>query len=53
MNYWMDEFPLKAKLTPFIFLLAGIIALVIAWLTVSYHAAKAARSNPVEALKYE
>jgi putative ABC transport system permease protein len=34
-------------------LLAGALGLVIAWLTVSYQAIKAALANPVEALRYE
>ena len=35
------------------FILSGLIALLIALLTVSYQAIKAARANPVEALRYE
>lgn len=53
MDYWLQDFPLRVGLTPWVFLLSGLIALAIAWLTVSYHASRAARSNPVEALKYE
>ena len=36
-----------------IFILAGVLTLIIALLTVSYQAVKAALSNPVEALRYE
>jgi hypothetical protein len=36
-----------------IFVLAGVLALIIALLTVSYQAIKAALANPVNALKYE
>jgi len=35
------------------FILAGVLALAIALLTVGYQAIKAARANPVEALRYE
>ena len=35
------------------FILAALIVLVIALLTVSYQAIKAARANPVDALRYE
>lgn len=36
-----------------LFLLAAVIALLIAWLTVGYQALKAALTNPVNALRYE
>jgi len=36
-----------------VFALAGIIALLIALLTVSFQSYKAANKNPVEALRYE
>jgi putative ABC transport system permease protein len=35
------------------FLLSGMLALMIALLTVSWQAIRAARANPVESLKYE
>ena len=35
------------------FILSGLAVLLIAILTVSYQAVKAARSNPVDALRYE
>jgi ABC-type antimicrobial peptide transport system permease subunit len=35
------------------FILAGGLALVIALLTISWQAIRAARANPVESLKYE
>ncbi len=37
-------------LTPFI---GGLMAAIIAWLTVSFHFIKAARSNPSDSLRYE
>jgi putative ABC transport system permease protein len=36
-----------------IFLLAGVLAYTIALTTVSYQAIKAARTNPVNTLRYE
>jgi len=53
MNKWLEDFAYKTTLDWWIFVLAGLIALIIALLTVSYHTIKAARANPVEALKYE
>ncbi|MCK6559030.1 ABC transporter permease [candidate division KSB1 bacterium] len=53
MNKWLQDFAYRTTLSPAIFVLAGALALVIAWLTVSYQAVKAALTNPVEALRYE
>ncbi|MCL4707458.1 ABC transporter permease [bacterium] len=53
MNKWLQDFAYRIDLSLWIFLLAGAIALLIAWLTVSWQAIKAALANPVEALRYE
>lgn len=53
MNKWLQDFAYRTDLNPIIFVLAGVLALLIAWLTVSYQAIKAALTNPVEALRYE
>ncbi|MFC2117557.1 ABC transporter permease [Bacteroidota bacterium] len=53
MNKWLENFPYKVKIDWWIYLLAGIIALLIAILTVSLQAYKAARINPVDSLKHE
>jgi putative ABC transport system permease protein len=53
MNKWLQDFAYRTDLSPAIFALAGVLALLIAWLTVSYQAIKAALTNPVEALRYE
>jgi putative ABC transport system permease protein len=37
----------------FLFILVGFLALVFGFLTVAFHSMKTARTNPVEALKYE
>jgi len=36
-----------------VFLFGGMLALVIALLTISYHTLRSARANPVKALRYE
>jgi putative ABC transport system permease protein len=53
INRWLENF--AYRITPGIglFILAGVIALMIAVFTVSYHALKAARANPVDSLRYE
>lgn len=53
MRNWLQDFAYRTTLSPLLFLGAGVLALVIAWLTVSYQAFKAALTNPVEALRYE
>ncbi|MCH8981016.1 ABC transporter permease [candidate division KSB1 bacterium] len=53
MNKWLQEFAYKTDINILIFILAGSGALLIAYLTVGYQAAKAALANPIDALKYE
>lgn len=55
MLSWLENFPYRLEIwimAP-LCLIAGIIALSIAWLTVGGNAAKVARSNPITALRYE
>ena len=53
MNKWLENFAYKTMLSWWIFVLAGLMALGIALLTVSWQSWKAATRNPVEALRYE
>lgn len=53
MSSWLQNFAYHVSLSVDIFVLAGIAALVIAWVTVSYQATKVALTNPVKALRYE
>ncbi|MFH1853545.1 MAG: ABC transporter permease [Candidatus Neomarinimicrobiota bacterium] len=53
MHKWLENFAYRIDIPFSVFLLAGIIALVIALLTVSYQALKAAVANPVDSLRYE
>jgi putative ABC transport system permease protein len=53
MNIWLKSFAYKTELSWWIFVLAGIIAVCIALLTVSWQSWKAATRNPVEVLRYE
>jgi putative ABC transport system permease protein len=53
MYRWLENFAYKTELSWWIFALAGLLALVIALLTVSFQSWKAATKNPVEALRYE
>lgn len=53
MRRWLENFAYKTELSWWIFALAGLLALGIALLTVSWQSWKAATRNPVEALRYE
>jgi len=53
MHNWLENFAYKTSLSWWIFALAGLLALGIALLTVSWQSWKAATRNPVEALRYE
>lgn len=53
MDTWLQNFAYRIQLGAGIFLLAGVIALLIAWITVSYQSIKAAIVNPVKSLKNE
>jgi ABC-type antimicrobial peptide transport system, permease component len=53
MHKWLQNFAYRTELSWWIFGSAGIIALGIALLTVSWQSWRAATRNPVEALRYE
>lgn len=53
MDTWLQNFAYRIQLGVGIFLFAGVIALLIAWITVSYQSIKAAIVNPVKSLKNE
>jgi len=53
MNRWLENFSTRIGLSWFLFVLAGLIALFIAWFSTSFQAYKAASTDPVSALKHE
>lgn len=50
---WMEGYAYRIAISPFYFLSAGMVALLIAWGSVIGHALHVARANPIEALRYE
>ena len=50
---WLENFAYRAGMGYEIFILSAMMALSMALITVSFQTIKAARANPVEALKYE
>jgi putative ABC transport system permease protein len=53
MRDWLNQFDIRVALTPAPFVVAGLLALVIAIATIGAHAFRVARTNPVYALRYE
>jgi putative ABC transport system permease protein len=53
MSNWLETFAYRIQVPVLTFVWAGVVALIIAWATISYQSVKAARVNPVESLKNE
>jgi putative ABC transport system permease protein len=53
MRDWLNGFDTRVALTPTPFLLAGVLALIIAIVTVGGHAYRVAQTSPVRALRYD
>lgn len=53
MREWLDTFTYRIELNAWIFLVAGFISFIVAWLTVGFESIKAAISNPVDSLRSE
>ena len=53
MHRWLQGFAYRTGIGIGLFLLSSLAALLIAILTVSFQAVRAARANPVDSLRYE
>ena len=53
LHRWLEEFAYRVTLSWWTFALAGVLATLIAMLTVSFQSVKAAMANPVDALRSE
>jgi putative ABC transport system permease protein len=53
VNNWLNGFAYRVDIDPMIFIMSGVVATAVAWITVSFQSVKAAASNPVNALRYE
>jgi len=53
MHQWLQDFAYRIDISWWIFILAGILAILIAIATISFQAIKAAMSNPVKSLRSE
>jgi putative ABC transport system permease protein len=50
---WLKAFAYKTEISPWIFIFAAFITVLVTFITVSFHSWRAATRNPVEALRYE
>jgi putative ABC transport system permease protein len=53
MNKWLEDFAYRLPVSGWPFLLAGMFAIILALITVSFQAIKAAVANPVSSLRSE
>jgi ABC-type transport system, involved in lipoprotein release, permease component len=53
VNAWLSNFPYKVNISWWTFIIAGVAALAIAIITVSWQTYRAASRNPIESLRYE
>jgi putative ABC transport system permease protein len=52
-DYWLSSFTFRTDVGIGWFVVGGVAALVVAWITVAFQSIKAARANPVNSLRYE
>jgi ABC-type antimicrobial peptide transport system permease subunit len=53
MHDWLQQYDYRIMITPFVFVVAGITAIIITITTISFQAIKAALANPVKSLRTE
>ncbi|MFC2097751.1 ABC transporter permease [Bacteroidota bacterium] len=53
MNKWLQEFDYKTSITWWIFAGAGLLTVLISFITISYQSIKIANSNPADSLRYD
>jgi putative ABC transport system permease protein len=53
MSRWLEDFAYRIDIDWWVFAIAGLVALLIAWLTVSFQSIKAALDNPIKSLRNE
>ncbi|HQD09533.1 MAG TPA: FtsX-like permease family protein, partial [Flavihumibacter sp.] len=53
MQQWLHDFAYRIDIKWWMFAVSGLLALVIALLTIGFHALRAAHANPVNALRSE
>ncbi|WP_254168339.1 ABC transporter permease [Chryseosolibacter histidini] len=53
VNWWLQHYTYKVEIGVLVYLLAGVFAFLVAWLTMGYQSVRAATANPVNSLRNE
>jgi len=53
MSKWLQDFAYRITIEWWMFLVAGLMAIIIAFITISFQAIKAAIANPIKTLRSE
>jgi len=53
MKNWLQDFVFRINMGIGVFIIAVLVSIIIAWITVGYKAVKAAVANPVKSLRAE
>jgi len=53
LHGWLKKYDYRIDISPFVFVLAAVVAVLITLITVSFQAIKAAVANPVKSLRSE
>jgi ABC-type antimicrobial peptide transport system permease subunit len=53
LQNWLQQYDYRISISPMVFVLAGIVAIVVTIITISFQAIKAAIANPVTSLRTE
>lgn len=53
MSNWLEEFAFRIDISWWVYLISGGLTLIVAFVTVSFQAIKAARANPIKSLRTE
>jgi ABC-type antimicrobial peptide transport system permease subunit len=53
MRKWLENFPYRIRISWWLLLLGGLIAILAAFITIGLQSQKAARANPADSLRYE
>jgi len=53
LHNWLQQYDYRIAINPFVFIIAGIAAIMITIITISFQAIKAAVANPAKSLRTE
>jgi len=53
MKRWLEDFAYRTRIDPWTFLMTAVAVTIVVWLTIGFHILRAARTNPVDSLRYE